>query len=574
MHKRNLLLLSILSLVIGFAAVATTLVMNVTVNISENTNDFDVFFSDAIENGFSNKGLIGETKKNISFETKLTLVGESYVLDYEITNNSSQYDANFTIEVNGALDSNLVVVNNYEKKPLKAKEKRMGRLTIKMLQPLVEEKNYNMEVRIVSNPIERDASNTDEPIKEYKDYLMAAEPYRSEDVYIENISDMLSVREGVYNGTTYLGHTLDRNKVEKVTFLATKEVPENVIESWDVSEKQNGSVMAYTLDDDADSLLEIYIGQDGGVMANPDSSCLFLFFTALKSIEGIENFYTADVTNMEDMFAFCKSLESLDLSTFNTSKVESFITMFSFCISLKNLDVSSFDTSSALYMPAMFNFCESLESLDVSRFNTSNVVNMYTIFQKCMKLKELDVSSFETSKVTNMEAMFSQCESLESLELYNFDTSNVPSMNAMFNNCRSLKSLNLSNFNTSNVTTVDAMFAFCRNLESLDVSSFDTSNIANMESMFEHCESLKDLNLLNFNTSKATNMKRMFAYCDNLSTEITLSNSNLSSYSSMFIGAAKYGQITVNYTASVSSKIDSIINTKSSSSNVIKGTQI
>ena len=39
---------------------------------------------------------------------------------------------------------------------------------------------------------------------------------------------------------------ISRDEVEKITFNNTNEVPSNAIASWDVSDKQNGSVMAYT----------------------------------------------------------------------------------------------------------------------------------------------------------------------------------------------------------------------------------------------------------------------------------------------------------------------------------------
>ena len=62
MKKRNIIILIFL-LVIGFAAVSTTLVINGNLNIGYNTEDFEsgvIFTKAEIPNG---KASIGETKK-------------------------------------------------------------------------------------------------------------------------------------------------------------------------------------------------------------------------------------------------------------------------------------------------------------------------------------------------------------------------------------------------------------------------------------------------------------------------------------------------------------------------------
>ena len=53
-------------------------------------------------------------------------------------------------------------------------------------------------------------------------------------------------------------------------------------------------------------------------------------------------------------------------------------------------------------------------------------------------------------------------------------------------------------------------------------------------------------------------------------------NAGITSYTQMFIGAAtdSNAQITVNYIAAASTLVDSMIATKSSNSNVVKGTEL
>ena len=154
----------------------------------------------------------------------------------------------------------------------------------------------------------------------------------------------------------------------------------------------------------------------------------------------------------------------------------------------------------------------------------------------------------------------------------------------MFQECKSLTSLNLSSFNTSNVTTMLWMFTKCSSLTNLDLSNFNTSNVTEMRGMFSNCSSLTTLDLSNFNTSKVTKFgsdgytSGMFAGCSKLTTTISIMNANVTAdnYKYMFYNAATdpNAQITVNYIADASTLVDSMIATKSSNSNVVKGKQI
>ena len=137
---------------------------------------------------------------------------------------------------------------------------------------------------------------------------------------------------------------------------------------------------------------------------------------------GIKNFRffvtdTSEITNMENMFIYCPSLKSIDLSNFDTSAVRNMNNMFYGCSSLTNLELSNFDTSSVTSMIQMFAVCSSLTSLDLSGFDTSNVSDMRYMFFRCYSLTTLDLSSFDTSAVTSMRAMFQECNSLNSLLL-------------------------------------------------------------------------------------------------------------------------------------------------------------
>ena len=186
----------------------------------------------------------------------------------------------------------------------------------------------------------------------------------------------------------------------------------------------------------------------------------FSGFANLTSVVGLNNLDTRKVTNMSNMFFFCESLRSLDLSSFDTSQVTDMGCMFSNCKSLQSLDLSNFDTSKVTNMNGMFSDCKSLKSLDISNFDTSKVTYMRFMFSGS-KFRSLDLSNFDTSKVTDMSNMFQDCKSLRSLDLSSFDTRKVTDMRCMFDGCKSLQSLDLSSFDTSKVTNMSYMFNGC-----------------------------------------------------------------------------------------------------------------
>ena len=392
-------------------------------------------------------------------------------------------------------------------------------------------------------------------------------------------------------------HTNDyRSKITTITTKKDNIVPETAVESWDISEAGDGSVMAYV--EKTDEVLEpmpepgptnakiysndekvndisktIYatplsetnttyaykltIGGKGGIIANESMIVYFVGFYKMTSIDlsaldtsevtdmrnmfqynesltslDVSNFDTSKVTNMSDMFAECSSLTNLDVSNFDTSEVTNMDSMFSECRSLTSLDVSKFDTSKVTNMGCMFKSCSSLTSLDVSKFDTSNVTYMGAMFAYCENLTSLDVSKFYTSNVTDMGHMFGDCRSLTSLNVSKFDTSKVTDMSWMFGECGSLTSLDVSKFNTSQVTEMYCMFTSCTSLTSLDVSKFDTSSVTNMNGMFDSCKRLTSLDLSSFDTSQVTNMEHMFRWCNGL-TSLDLSSFNTSQVTDM-----------------------------------------
>ena len=369
----------------------------------------------------------------------------------------------------------------------------------------------------------------------------------SENSNVYEVEMLGTMRSWTSSSTSDFHSRTYSKKITSAEVVDYKEVPDNAVKSWDVSEKGNGSVMAWVIDDpDNSGYYKLYIGGVGGVKAGTSLAYMFYghsnSFSALKTVD-LTKLDTSQVTDMSFMFDGCSDLTILDLSNFDTSQVTDMHYMFRRCSSLTALDVSNFDTSNVTNMASMFNYCNSLTELDLSNFDTSQVTDMRFMFNYCNSLTALDVSNFDTSNVTNMASMFNYCNSLTELDLSGFDTSQVIDMSNMFGGYAygySAEEMNLKNiifgeqWDTSKVRFMDYMFAYCNHLTELDLSNFDTSQVTDMSYMFYNC-SLTELDLSNFDTSQVTDMSYMFYNCSLIELDISnFDTSKVKNMSSMF----------------------------------------
>ena len=164
MKKKTSIVIAVLLLAVGFAAVSTTLIINGSVNIGENTDDFSVIFTKATLDGtdvYAN--VIDDTKKIITFETNdLKTLNQTSVLNYEVTNNSANYDAEVQVNckvkenttakytsIKNELDGNATVI--------KAKETLNGTLTVTLNKTATEEVREEYVCELTFNAVERDS---------------------------------------------------------------------------------------------------------------------------------------------------------------------------------------------------------------------------------------------------------------------------------------------------------------------------------------------------------------------------------------------------------------------------------
>ena len=308
--------------------------------------------------------------------------------------------------------------------------------------------------------------------------------------------------------TNFFNGPIARNKIKKITFYDTLNV-EGYSNNFDISEDSSGKVLAW-YKTDSTGYYELAIGQDGGVIANPNMSYYFQHLTALEEIN-LEKLDTFGVITIDHLFYNCKSLKMVDVTNIDTGNATNMSHMFYNCSSLTSINLSNFITTKATNMSNMFYNCNSLTELNINNFDTSNVSNMSRMFYGCYRLTKLDLTNFNTSKVTNMALMFTGCAGLTKLDLTKFDTRNLTNMQSMFSGCTKIKELDIRNFNTSKVTNMLKLFSDCTSLIEIDLTNFNTSNVIDMSNMFFNCRSMEEIDVSSFDTTKVNNMSEMFA---------------------------------------------------------------
>ena len=163
MKRRKYILLIVLLLAIGFAAVSTTLYINGNTNINPNQEDFNVYYSDAYVNGVQDKSVI-TSDTTIEFSTTFETLGQEYVLDYEVTNGSKNYDAE--LEMVCTSSSEYLEVNNDfdDDSILESQSKREGTLTITQIKSYTgEDLSVNITCTINANALERNTLGEEIP---------------------------------------------------------------------------------------------------------------------------------------------------------------------------------------------------------------------------------------------------------------------------------------------------------------------------------------------------------------------------------------------------------------------------
>lgn len=179
----------------------------------------------------------------------------------------------------------------------------------------------------------------------------------------------------------------------------------------------------------------------------------------------LSSFDTRNVTNMYTMFGMWSfrnsstALTEINISGWDVSNVTNMRDMFSYNPNLSSIiGLENLNTENVTNMQGMFAGCKSIKQLDLSGWNTTNVTNMSYMFQDCINLTSLILDGIITSNVTIADGMFYNCHNITELNLCSFDTFNAISMTYMFSQTSNLKVIYVGSKWV--ITTADTSYMF------------------------------------------------------------------------------------------------------------------
>ena len=173
MKKKSAIIIAIILMSIGFASISTTLILNGSANVSENSEDFSVIFTAASIDGKDvYKTAVDDTKKIITFTTsELKTLNQTSVLTYEVTNDSNQYDAEVNVTCvpkTGTTAKYTSIKNKLENDVTVVKAKRSvnGTLTVTLNKTATEEVSEEYTCKLEFNAVERNelGENIPDPV--------------------------------------------------------------------------------------------------------------------------------------------------------------------------------------------------------------------------------------------------------------------------------------------------------------------------------------------------------------------------------------------------------------------------
>ena len=101
------------------------------------------------------------------------------------------------------------------------------------------------------------------------------------------------------------------------------------------------------------------------------------YFNKDDYVKNIKIIIDYQVKSFNELFAFCKCINSISFKKFHRTNITDTVKMFDTCLLLKEIDFSNFNTDNVTEMSYMFSGCSLLKELVLSNFNTNNVTDIY-----------------------------------------------------------------------------------------------------------------------------------------------------------------------------------------------------
>ena len=219
--------------------------------------------------------------------------------------------------------------------------------------------------------------------------------------------------------------------------------------------------------------------------------------------EGVQEIFCKNFVdnNINNIFLIINGKQSPLIDKYYLKKGENIITL---CIKNTLTDLSD-----------MFSYCKTLYNIDELKYlNTKYVTNFSNMFQGTSISNIQALQNWDTSKSENFKSMFSDCKLLTNIEpLKNWNVSNVEDFSFMFCSCSMIKDLKpLEKWNVSNGENFKCMFADLEHITDISpLKNWNVANSKNFEMMFRNAKSLKNKNVLkNWKFLNNTDFDSMF----------------------------------------------------------------
>lgn len=210
---------------------------------------------------------------------------------------------------------------------------------------------------------------------------------------------------------------------------------------------------------------------------------------------------TSKVENMYCMFNGCEKLSKIiNIEYFKTHSCKSMVAMFRICRNIKSFKLQNnsniWNTSKVTNMNQMFLGCESLNDINISGWNTDSVTDMGDMFSRCRALTDEKIShilsNIKFNSVTDISNMFGDCDVVENITKYFTGINgNLVDASGLFN--KNSKSLSLS----TNIEDIIENAEYIHNM----FSGINTLNIKNSNFITYDMSDIKSLGNLFYKTT-------------------------------------------------------------------------
>ena len=288
MKKKSAIIIAIILMSIGFASISTTLILNGSAKVSENNEDFSVIFTAAsIDGNDVYATAVDDTKKIITFETsELKTLNQTSILTYEVTNNSSQYDAEVKVTCvpkEGSTAKYTSIKNKLDNDATKvlAKSSVNGTLTITLNKTATEEVSEEYTCKLEFNAVERNTlgENIPDPVSFTSDsWKTIQKAVQTKNTSKYKVGDTKEVDLGSF-GT----HTVRISNMSACTTETSETACGFVVEFADIISMQKFNNSETNVGGWKDSKLRTYIN---GTMYNTLPSELQNVISSTKVISG------------------------------------------------------------------------------------------------------------------------------------------------------------------------------------------------------------------------------------------------------------------------------------------------